>query len=131
MVITEVPLSDPTLSGQHRNLVQQILRSGDILLHMIGLVRLYVRIIRQRGFRVVAVADGREAVDTVRTGDQLDMILMHGQLPVKDGYQASREIRASTVPAIAHIKIVALTVSAFEGDRDRCLAAGMERTGVL
>jgi signal transduction histidine kinase/CheY-like chemotaxis protein len=86
---------------------------------------LYVRILRQRGFSIVAVADGQQAVDAVHSEGQFDLIFMDGQMPVKDGYQATGEIRASTSPTIARIKIVALTASAFEGDRDRCLAAGM------
>ncbi len=75
---------------------------------------------------VVAVADGQQAVDAVHSRESFDLVLMDGQMPVKDGYQATREIRASTISTIQHIKIVALTASAFEGDRERCLAAGMD-----
>lgn len=74
----------------------------------------------------MAVADGQQAINAVDSEEHFDIILMDGQMPVKDGYQATKEIRASMIPTIAHIKIVALTASAFEGDRDRCLAAGMD-----
>jgi CheY-like chemotaxis protein len=100
----------------------RILLAGDNKL----LRDLYVRILRQRGFTVVAVADGQLSVDAVHSGKSFDLVLMDGQMPVKDGYQANREIRASTISTIQHIKIDALTASAFEGDRERCLAAGVD-----
>jgi signal transduction histidine kinase/CheY-like chemotaxis protein len=87
---------------------------------------LYVRILRQRGFSGVAVADGQQAIGKVHSGEPFDLILMDGQVPVKDGYQAIREIRTSATQIVAYIKIVALTASAFEGDRERCLAVGMD-----
>jgi PAS domain S-box-containing protein len=80
------------------------------------------------GCRVEVVANGWQAVEAVsRSG--LDLILMDCQMPEMDGYQATALIRESERGARAEegrIPIVALTAHAMEGDRERCLAAGMD-----
>lgn len=53
---------------------------------------LYAKILRQRGSSDMAVADGRQAIDTACSVEQFDLILTDGQMPVKDGHQATREI---------------------------------------
>ena len=75
-------------------------------------------------FAVTAVDDGQQAVDAIRRSTY-DVVLMDGQMPVKDGYTATREIRADPDPRIARVRIIALTASAFQGDRERCIEAGM------
>jgi PAS domain S-box-containing protein len=70
---------------------------------------------------VVAVAvDGTEAVRMAEDGH--DLILMDCQMPVMDGYEATRRIRAAGITT----PVIALTANAMEGDRDRCAAAGMD-----
>ena len=80
------------------------------------------------GCRVEIASNGREALEAVsRTG--FDLILMDCQMPEMDGYQATEAIRESErTPGEEkeRIPIVALTAHAMEGDRDRCLAAGMD-----
>ena len=66
--------------------------------------------------------NGREAADKVRAG-HYELILMDVQMPVLDGLEATRAIRA--MPGCETIPIVAMTANAFEEDRQRCLAAGM------
>ena len=80
-------------------------------------------ILEEAGYTVEAVINGREAVDAARRGG-FDLILMDVQMPVMDGLQATRQIRAmgghaQTVP------IVALTANAMRSDQDICLEAGM------
>ena len=80
--------------------------------------------LRKMGFGVVAVEDGVRAVAEVHR-QEYDLVLMDGQMPVMDGYTATRQIRASSDPRVASVRIIALTASAFRGDRERCIEAGM------
>lgn len=77
--------------------------------------------LKKLGYDAHAVTDGAQAVEAVERGGY-DLVLMDCQMPVMDGFEATRRIRRSTHPAIP---IVALTASAMWGDRDPCIAAGM------
>lgn len=68
--------------------------------------------------------NGREAVELARRSEY-DLVLMDCQMPELDGWEATRQIRASEQPGRRQY-IVALTAGAFEGDRERCLASGMD-----
>ncbi len=77
------------------------------------------------GQEVVVANNGREAVE-IAAREPLDLVLMDVQMPVLDGYQATGEIRARERTAGGHLPIVAMTAEAMQGDRERCLAAGMD-----
>jgi two-component system, cell cycle response regulator DivK len=79
------------------------------------------RRLQRRGYRVVRAADGQEAVE-MAARERPDLILMDVSLPVMDGLEATRRIRAhaQTTP------IIALTAHAMSGDRDRALQAGCD-----
>jgi two-component system, sensor histidine kinase len=84
--------------------------------------------LRRLGCIVETAANGYEALDRVQR-TTYDLILMDCQMPQLDGFDATRAIRASEAqqPARArHIPIIALTANALNGDRERCLAAGMD-----
>ncbi len=77
------------------------------------------------GCRVTVVDNGQKAVDTWRN-DPYDVILMDVEMPVKNGLEATREIRAQEKSTDNHIPIIAMTAHARNEDRDRCLASGMD-----
>ncbi len=82
------------------------------------------RFLAQCGCEVVVAENGREAVEQVGR-EAFAMVFMDCLMPVLDGYQATREIRAAEHPG-RRLPIVALTANAMSGDREKCLAAGMD-----
>lgn len=78
-------------------------------------------ILDKRGHHLVCVENGEEAV-RVSGRESFDLILMDVQMPVMDGYRATSEIRARG----SRVRIIAMTAHAIRGDRERCLAAGMD-----
>jgi len=87
--------------------------------------RLAARMLEKRGCRVDVVANGLEAVEAV-TRIAYDCVFMDCQMPEMDGYVATSLIRQREALTGAHIPIIAMTANAMEGDRERCLAAGMD-----
>ncbi len=87
--------------------------------------RLATRLLEKRGHRVTVTANGREAVESVEK-HTYDLILMDVQMPERDGLEATAVIREREKHKGARIPIIALTAHAMKGDRERCLAAGMD-----
>ena len=83
------------------------------------------RLLERRGHLVSQARDGEEALRATIEKDPFDVILMDVQMPVMDGLAAAQAIRSLADPERNGIPIVALTASALAGDRERCLAAGM------
>ena len=83
-----------------------------------------VRFLERLGYRADAVANGLEVITTLEHR-RYDLVLMDLQMPEMDGLEASRQIRAR-LPADRQPKIIALTANAMQGDRELCLAAGMD-----
>ena len=87
--------------------------------------KLIETLLRQKGHQVTVVADGRDAVDRA-AGGPFDVILMDVQMPEMSGLEATAAIRARERAEGGHVPIVALTASAMAGDREECLACGMD-----
>ena len=87
--------------------------------------------LKKRGMRFESVENGAQAVQRITAADSTqarpDLVLMDCQMPVLDGYQATRQIRQwEQQQGRARLPIVALTASAYDEDREHCLEAGMD-----
>lgn len=81
------------------------------------------RRLKRAGFTVLIAKDGAQGVAMART-EQPDLILMDMGLPVLDGDEATRRIKAA--PETKHIPVIALTANAMTGDREKAMAAGCD-----
>ena len=99
----------------------RVLLAEDNLLNQ----QLAIELLARRGARVAVASNGCEALERLRQAgvDGFDVVLMDLQMPVMDGYEATREIRADV--ALSRLPIIALTAHAMQEERDRCLALGM------
>jgi GAF domain-containing protein/DNA-binding response OmpR family regulator len=85
--------------------------------------KLALRLLQQMGYRADVAGNGLEAVEAIER-QKYDVILMDVQMPEMDGLDATREIRK--LQTAAQPRIIAMTANAMQGDREMCLAAGMD-----
>jgi protein-histidine pros-kinase len=84
------------------------------------------RLLGHLGYSVVIAGNGQEALDALKR-NPCDLILMDCQMPVMDGFTATRIIRDHELQSCSRrMPIIAMTAHAMEGDRERCLNAGMD-----
>jgi two-component system, sensor histidine kinase and response regulator len=89
--------------------------------------KLVTTLLRKRGHRVKAVENGREAVAAISAKrGSYDLVLMDLQMPEMSGFEAAHAIRDQEAGGTTRLPLVALTAHAMQGDRERCLAAGMD-----
>ncbi len=120
----EPPASPPPLpqAVQHADSgPRQVLVAEDNLVNQTFLCR----VLHKLGHIPTTAVNGREAVERFRTG-QYDLIFMDVQMPEMDGLSATAAIRQLERGSGGHIPIFAMTAHALQGDRERCLAAGMD-----
>ena len=87
--------------------------------------KLAAKLLEKQGHTSMIANNGREAVEAWETV-AFDAVLMDMQMPVMDGIEATKEIRAREQKLGKHITIIAMTANAMTGDRERCLEAGMD-----
>jgi CheY-like chemotaxis protein len=87
--------------------------------------KLGVRLLEKRGHSVVVVSTGTEALRQLGE-NRFDAVLMDVQMPEMDGLEATRSIRQREAETGGHVPIIAMTAHAMKGDRERCLAIGMD-----
>jgi CheY-like chemotaxis protein len=87
--------------------------------------RVAVLVLNKLGYEVEVVENGAEAVREAATG-RYALVLMDCQMPEMDGFEAAAAIRRAEHDSGRHLPIVAMTANAIEGDRERCIAAGMD-----
>ena len=89
---------------------------------------LIVNIIKQKynKFEIMGTAyNGEEALELIQEKGEPDILITDIQMPVMNGYEATEQIRALEDPALAKIRILAMTANAFDEDRKKALACGM------
>jgi len=96
------------------------LLAEDVLLNQI----LAQELLSQMGAEVVIANNGLEAVDKIKSGLKADIVLMDLQMPVMDGFEATRQIHA--LPGCTQLPVVAMTANAMESDVKACREAGMQ-----
>ncbi|PYI15478.1 hypothetical protein BO99DRAFT_249898 [Aspergillus violaceofuscus CBS 115571] len=91
--------------------------------------KIAVKFVTGLNLQCEAYSDGRQAVEALRArsreGNPFHVVLMDVQMPTLDGYNATREIRKDPDPNVNEALVIAMTASAIEGDREKCLDAGM------
>jgi signal transduction histidine kinase/DNA-binding response OmpR family regulator len=87
--------------------------------------RVAMGLLRKRGHRVVLAANGQEALEWLAK-ESFDLVLMDVQMPVMGGFETTAAIRAREKRSGGHQRIVATTAHAMSGDREQCIAAGMD-----
>jgi CheY-like chemotaxis protein len=117
-----VTANRPVLVDELRGANMRILLAEDNITNQ----QVAIAILRKIGLKAEAVADGREALAALRT-IPYDLVLMDVQMPQMDGFEATRFIRDGSSGALnPSIPIIAMTAHAMQGDREKCLAAGMD-----
>ncbi len=111
----------PTVVSTSASGILNILVAEDQIINR----KIVVQLLEKKGYKVKAVENGREAFEHA-VSQRYDLILMDVQMPEMDGFDATQHIRTAEKDKNYHTPIVAMTAHAMKGDREKCLAAGMD-----
>ena len=113
-----LPAASPDFKGRYILLVEDNELNREIA----------VELLQEYGFRVDTAENGAAALEKVKNSapGEYDLVLMDIQMPVMNGYEATKQIRALENPALAGIKILAMTANAFDDDKKKALSCGMD-----
>jgi signal transduction histidine kinase/CheY-like chemotaxis protein len=113
--------TSPSMNGISEHLGRRILVAED---HTVNWM-LVERLLARRGHLAVNATNGEQVLARLQE-EQFDLILMDCQMPVLDGYETTRQLRREEAGTGGHTPVVAMTAHAMQGDRERCIAAGMD-----
>ncbi|HTE44429.1 MAG TPA: response regulator, partial [Gemmatimonadaceae bacterium] len=129
--LSATPLSAPTDRLVTRHTIREERVSLNVLLAEDNRVNqvLAIRLLERDGHKVTLAVNGRAAFEAWTIAEPtapFDLVLMDIQMPEVDGFQATALIRAEEPTTGRHVSIVAMTAHAMQGDRERCIAGGMD-----
>ena len=108
----------PPITDAHELVHRKVLLVDDDMRNLFALSK----VLRGWGMHVTMAQDGLKALKALADNSDIELVLMDVMMPVMDGYDTIREIRAQ--PQLAKLPIIALTAKAMRGDREKCLEAG-------
>jgi CheY-like chemotaxis protein len=117
--VSPVLVTDRAVQKQKRQL--RILLAEDNAINQ----KIACHVLEKQGHHVTVAADGRQALSALDQA-HFDVVLMDVQMPEMDGFETTGAIRARERGTGVHLPIIAMTAHAMQGDRERCIAAGMD-----
>lgn len=121
--LKEVSIEDQLIASLPKRHMKQlsVLLAEDNIVNQ----KITVRILEKRGWKVKTAVNGKDVLDFLDS-ESFDVILMDAQMPVLDGFEATKKIRENEQKNGGHIPIIALTARAMADDRKKCLDCGMD-----
>jgi CheY-like chemotaxis protein len=114
---SDMELIDGEFAGRQMLIAEDIEINREIL----------IAFLEDTGLRIDCAENGREALDMIEAAPgKYDIVFMDVQMPIMDGYESTRRIRALPAPRMAELPIIAMTANVFKSDIENCLAAGMD-----